>query len=147
MWNRLADAFRKTLRLYKFIDQRLTEARRTGTRTLLLSTGTTFVMNIRTIHNHRNDKVANKISNISKLISWNINGRMDRIIGTEDNDKVFLAILEGCDIFCLQETKGEIKIDNSRCFNKLRKDSRPGGLICIGIHQDIANHLNITGDK
>ena len=86
----------------------------------------------------------NKFSNLSQLniISWNINDRRDRILGSKDTNDAFMDKLEGCHIFCLQETKGEIKIENFRCYNKLRSDSRSGGL-CIGIHRDIADYLHI----
>ena len=47
----------------------------------------------------------------------------------------FRSHLNGQQIFCLQETKSEIKIPDYKCFNKLRSDSRSGGL-CIGIHRE-----------
>ena len=60
----------------------------------------------------------------------------------------FLNILQSSHVFCLQETKGTIKITDCRCYNVLRKNSRSGGL-CIGIHQTLSkgvNHLNNTND-
>ena len=66
------------------------------------------------------------------LLSWNINDNSDSILGSKTDTEEFLRHLDGQQIFCLQETKSEIKIPDYRCYNKLRSDSRSGGL-CIGI--------------
>ena len=48
----------------------------------------------------------------------------------------FLQVIQATDIFCLQETKGEVHVDGYKCFNKLRKGSRSGG-ICIGVRREL----------
>ena len=73
------------------------------------------------------------LSNLTTL-SWNINDSRSKIQGEKSDNKDFVNILAQHDVFCLQETKGDIKIPNFRCYNKLRKGSRSGGL-CIGILQ------------
>ena len=78
------------------------------------------------------------------LLSWNINDNVDTVLGLKSSTDEFLKHLNGQQIFCLQETKSEIKIPNYKCYNKLRSDSRSGGL-CIGIHRDyqhLAEHFD-----
>ena len=118
MWKRLADVFRKTLRLN--IQS-------------IVPTETATVMNRATNKKHKHNK---------SCVSWNINDCRDRILGSKDTDEAFMDTFKGCHLFCLQETKGEIKIENYHCYNKLRTDSRSGGL-CIGIHRDIADYLQV----
>jgi exonuclease III len=76
------------------------------------------------------------------IVSWNINDSRDKFLGDKSDNADFLDILAKHDIICLQETKGNIKIPNFRCYNKLRKGSRSGGL-CIGIRSDLMKHLKI----
>ena len=76
------------------------------------------------------------------IISWNINDSRDKILGDKSDNADFVGTLAQHDIICLQETKGNIKIPNFRCYNKLRKGSRSGGL-CIGIRCDLMKHLKI----
>ena len=75
-------------------------------------------------------------ANNIKIMSWNINDHMDKIEGPKIDNPDFVNILKSFDIFLLQETKGEIKIPNFKCYNKLREGSRSGGL-CIGINLNI----------
>ena len=94
-----------------------------------------------------NCPMINKLNNINrefnlKIVSWNINDFKDGILGYKDNNEDFVNILSKNDIFCLQETKAEIKIPNYRCYNSLRSDSRSGGL-CIGIRHDIVKHTKL----
>ena len=80
------------------------------------------------------------------LLSWNINDNSDSILGSKSDTDEFLRHLDGQQIFCLQETKSEIKIPDYRCFNKLRSDSRSGGL-CIGIlreYQHLVEHIDTS---
>ena len=76
------------------------------------------------------------------ILSWNINDSSDKLLGNKSTNMDFVNILAQHDIFCLQETKEEVKIPNFRCYNKLRKGSRSGGL-CIGIRQELVKHLKI----
>ena len=81
-----------------------------------------------------------------EIMSWNMQDCKIKDEGKKTDDKRFLDILNSTLIFCLQETKGEIKIPNYRCYNSLRKRSRSGG-VCIGVHQSITKgikHLNNT---
>ena len=91
--------------------------------------------------NHQSPKPTNKPAHDFNLhiCSWNINDAKDSILGHKSSDADFANILSSNDIFCIQETKGEIKIPNYRCFNSLRPESRSGGL-CIGIHHDLVKH-------
>ena len=73
------------------------------------------------------------------LLSWNINDIKDKVLGLKTASLEFLAQLDGQDIFCLQETKEDVKIPLFKCYNKLRGDSRSGGL-CIGVRREI-DHL------
>ena len=73
------------------------------------------------------------------LLSWNINDVKDKVLGLKTSNQEFLAHLKEQQIFCLQETKEEVKIPLYKCYNKLRADSRSGGL-CIGVPRNI-EHL------
>ena len=73
------------------------------------------------------------------LLSWNINDIRDKVLGPKTANQEFLAQLKDQQIFCLQETKEEVKIPLFKCYNKLRADSRSGGL-CIGVPRNI-DHL------
>ena len=44
------------------------------------------------------------------LLSWNINDIKDKVLDLKTADHEFLAQLEGQEIFCLQETKEDVKI-------------------------------------
>ena len=81
-----------------------------------------------------------------EILSWNVNDLADRIMGNKASNPDFIQTITKCDIFCLQETKGELKVPNFRCFNSIRSDSRSGGL-CIGISQPFANYLKILDTK
>ena len=73
------------------------------------------------------------------LLSWNINDVKDSVLGRKTIHPQFVEQLHDQRIFCFQETKAEIKIPNYKCYNKLRSDSRSGGL-CIGVHREY-DHL------
>ena len=75
-----------------------------------------------------------------KILSWNIHDASG-IQGKKVEDPSFLAVIDKADIFCLQETKEEIKVPNFRCFNSNRGDSRSGG-VCLGIKNDLSHHLS-----
>ena len=81
------------------------------------------------------------INNLN-ILSWNINDSTDGILGKKPSDQEFTNFLSTCDIFCLQETKGNVKIPGYRCYNSLRTDSRSGG-ICIGIRHELNNYVKI----
>ena len=68
--------------------------------------------------------------------SWNIQHRRCRIQGPKTEIEDFAKILSEANIFSLQETKGEIVLQNYKCFNKLRKPATSGGL-CIGVHRSL----------
>ena len=76
------------------------------------------------------------------ILSWNIGDSSDKILGVKSSNPDFVDVISNSDIFCLQETKGELKIPDYRCFNVLRTDSRSGGL-CLGIRQHLAQHIKI----
>ena len=62
------------------------------------------------------------------ILSWNINHNMMKNMGPKTDIPEFRSTLTTAKIFCLQETKGEVKIADS------------GGL-CIGIHRSIADNV------
>ena len=88
-----------------------------------------------TFRAHR--KVANQMS--LKILSWNIHDAAS-IEGKKVEDNSFLSVITQADIFCLQETKEEVKIPNYRCFNSMRTDSRSGG-VCLGIKTELIGLL------
>ena len=71
------------------------------------------------------------------VLSWNIHDIKRKVDGLKTKEKEFLAIAKNNLIVCLQETKRSVKLPDYRCFNKLRKGSRSGGL-CMGIHKSLA---------
>ena len=73
-------------------------------------------------------------------MSWNIRSR-DSATGNKANDKYFNDILNKCDIFCLQETRKDIKIPNYVCYNRLRNNSSGGG-VCIGVKRSLAQGIS-----
>ena len=81
---------------------------------------------------HQVDHLTNRLG--LDVLSWNINDIMDGTMGSKTTCEDFVKQLTATQIFLLQETKGEVKIPGYTCYNKLRKDSRSGGL-CIGIHR------------
>ena len=78
-----------------------------------------------------------------KILSWNIHDGRDSIEGKKSSIAEFREILEGCPVFCLQETKGEVTVPNYRCFNKLRHGSRSGGL-CIGLYRGLESQPSFS---
>lgn len=56
------------------------------------------------------------------------------------DQKDFVDILKPNLIFCLQETKGTIKLEDYHCYNKLREGSASGG-VCTGIHRSISGSV------
>ena len=73
------------------------------------------------------------------LLSWNIHNISQSSSGRKTEDAEFNKILQQASLFCLQETKGNVVLDNYRCYNSLRDNTRSGG-ICIGIHRSL-DHL------
>ena len=73
------------------------------------------------------------------LLSWNIHNISQSSSGRKTEDADFNKILQQASLFCLQETKGIVVLDNYRCYNSLRDNTRSGG-ICIGIHRSL-DHL------
>ena len=90
---------------------------------------------------HQVDHLTNRLG--LDVLSWNINDIMDGTMGSKTNCQDFVKQLTATQIFLLQETKGEVKIPGYTCYNKLRKDSRSGGL-CIGIHRQISHLVRIV---
>ena len=78
--------------------------------------------------------------NCLSIMSWNIRSR-DSATGNKANDKYFNDILNKCDIFCLQETRKDIKIPNYVCYNRLRNNSSGGG-VCIGVKRCLAQGIS-----
>ena len=77
-----------------------------------------------------------------RILQWNIQSANSLgVPKTEHKD--FAEILSQCGIFCLQETKAAITLAGYRCFNKLRSDSKSGGL-CIGIERDLCNKWKVV---
>ena len=74
------------------------------------------------------------------IMSWNIRSR-DTLTGNKSNDKDFVDILKKHDIFCLQETRKEIKIPDYTCFNRLRDNGRGGG-VCIGVKRSLTQGIS-----
>ena len=84
----------------------------------------------------------NKTRDLSTLsiMSWNIRSR-DSTCGDKTKEKDFNDLLNTCDIFCLQETRKEIKIPNFVCYNKLRPNGRGGG-VCIGVKRSLSHGIS-----
>ena len=64
---------------------------------------------------HHLKRVRSDSSNL-KIMSWNINDSADSVYGPKPLNREFTAILESCDIFCLQETKWEVKIPTTHAI-------------------------------
>ena len=92
---------------------------------------------------HRNGSTKDRGIN---MLSWNINDIKDKLLGLKSANQEFLVQLEGQKIFCLQETKEEVKIPLFKCYNKLRGDSRSGGL-CIGVRREIDHLVQLIDTK
>ena len=92
-------------------------------------------------------KSSSKVDDVGiKILNWNINDMSHSTLDFKHKLPDFTKNISECDVFCLQETKGDVKIPNFRCFNNLRPDSRSGG-VCIGIRQNMAAHSNIVKDQ
>ena len=76
------------------------------------------------------------------ILSWNICDAKDKVLGAKTSLQEFQSQLKDKPIFCLQETKNEIKIADYECWNKLRSDSRSGGL-CIGVRKEMLDFVKI----
>ena len=76
------------------------------------------------------------------ILSWNICDAKDKILGAKTSLQEFQTQLKDRPIFCLQETKNEIKIADYECWNKLRSDSHSGGL-CIGVRKEMLDFVKI----
>ena len=74
------------------------------------------------------------------LLSWNIHNLSQAGTGSKTDDAEFNQIIEQASIFCLQETKGAVTLQNYRCFNSLRDNTRSGG-VCIGVHRSMEDHV------
>ena len=77
-----------------------------------------------------------------KVLSWNINHIKNSLLGDKTEIEEVNKHLSSATIFCLQETKGDVTLQNYRCLNSLRQDSRSGG-ICIGVHRSIEKHTKL----
>ena len=84
---------------------------------------------------HSHQKAPSRLN----ILCWNINDASG-IGGKKVDEPSFVAVISKADIFCLQETKEELKIPNYRCFNSNRVDSRSGG-VCLGVRNDLSHHL------
>ena len=78
-----------------------------------------------------------KPRHVLKWLCWNINHQCDKHGGNKFEIPDFNKIISGHDIFCLQETKGNISVNGYKCYNSNRNDSNSGG-VCIGIRKSIA---------
>ncbi len=97
------------------------------------------------IQQNSRHRIPTKMMNLN-IISWNINDASDSVLGPKYHNQDFLKIVDKSNIFCFQETKKEIKIPEFTCYNKLRPDSRSGGL-CIGVSRDITRHVKAIDTK
>ena len=77
-----------------------------------------------------------RISHKTRILSWNIQDSKDQSTGSKLIDEDFINTITQGEIFCLQETKGELKVPGFKCYNSLRTGSRSGGL-CIGVKHEI----------
>ena len=69
------------------------------------------------------------------ILQWNIQS-LNSSSGNKTDDSQFGELFRLAGIFCLQETKGNVTLPGYRCFNKLRPNSKSGG-ICIGVERDL----------
>ena len=74
--------------------------------------------------------------NQASILTWNINHGSNCVGEKKIDDTDFAKVLKSSEIFCLQETKQSIKLEDYDCFDSLRKNSRSGGL-CTGIHHSL----------
>ena len=71
-----------------------------------------------------------------KVLCWNINHSRDKYEGAKVDIPEFRQRLVNHDLFALQETKGEVNLQNYSCFNSNRRGSNSGG-VCIGVHKSL----------
>ena len=90
-------------------------------------------------HKKRHSEVDYKNCDLS-ILSWNVHDINHQTLGKKTDQNEFTRILTSGLIFCLQETKGNVELPQYKCFNKLRSDSRSGGL-CIGVHRSISEFV------
>ena len=76
------------------------------------------------------------------ILSWNIHDSITSKEGPKTNDPDFIQVLTQSMIFCLQETKQEVTLQNYECFNSTRPDSRSGG-VCIGVHRSLSKEVKL----
>ena len=76
------------------------------------------------------------------ILSWNIHDSVTSKEGPKTNDNDFVQVLSQSAIFCLQETKGDVYLQNYECFNNTRPDSRSGG-VCIGVHRSLSKEVKL----
>ena len=84
----------------------------------------------------KNQSTGGHTDNGLKIRCWNIQHRRCSTLGQKTELSEFAKILTASNIFCLQETKGEIFLPEYKCQNKLRRPSSSGGL-CIGYHRSL----------
>ena len=84
--------------------------------------------------------ISNMVDHKFLILSWNIHDSIDGTEGPKINDKEFTRILARDSIFCLQETKGKVNLQDYKCYNSLRSGSRSGG-ICVGIHRALTGEF------
>ena len=84
----------------------------------------------------KNQSTGGHTDNGLKIRCWNIQHRRCSTLGQKTELSEFAKILTASNIFCLQETKGEIILPEYKCQNKLRRPSSSGGL-CIGYHRSL----------
>ena len=71
-----------------------------------------------------------------KLLCWNINHSRDKFEGPKVEIPEVSRLLNKHDVFAIQETKGEMNVQNYCCFNSNRQGSKSGG-VCIGVHKSL----------
>ena len=91
-------------------------------------------------HTKRNTGDQTKRKQSLNILSWNVNDIRDQHEGQKTEIPDFSKTLNDHDIFCLQETKGEVNILNFIRFNSNRADSRSGG-VCIGVRKSLSSGI------
>lgn len=76
------------------------------------------------------------------ILQWNIQSA-NSAVGPKTDDEDFVKIISRSSIFCLQETKTNFSLPGYWCFNKLRSDSKSGGL-CIGIERELCRKWKVS---
>lgn len=78
-----------------------------------------------------------------RILSWNVHHANSPLgpYSTKILDPRFLNIINDHDIFCLQETKSEVKLPNFFCLNSLRPGDTKSGGICLGFKRSISNGI------